>query len=128
MPQRLISSVLYGVLMIFVLVIVTSFLGSLILRYTNTTEESFFWVLLIFSFIALFLGGFLAGGKSGEKGWFAGALTALMYSCVTFLTQFLSFNEGFDLQQIIIHSGYLITAIFGGMLGVNVRGHNFKEQ
>ncbi|PYZ94138.1 TIGR04086 family membrane protein [Salipaludibacillus keqinensis] len=125
--HRLISSVLYGVLTIFILVIAASFLSSLVLRFTNVTEATFLWILIGFSFVALFIGGFISGGRSGEKGWFAGTLTALLYSLVVFLTQYLSFNQGFDMQQILMHGGYLLAAILGGMVGVNVRGDSLRE-
>lgn len=125
--HRLISSVLYGVLTIFILVIGASLLSSLVLRYTNVAESSFFWILIAFSFVAMFIGGFISGGRSGEKGWFAGVLTALFYSFIVLFTQYLSFNLWFDMQQIGMHAGYLIAAVFGGMIGVNSRGSSFNE-
>jgi len=125
--QRIISSVLYGVLTIFILVIGASLLSSLILRYTNVTENSFFWILIGFSFVAMFIGGFISGGRSGERGWFAGTLTALLYSFVVLFTQYLSFNQWFDTQQMGMHAGYLIAAILGGMIGVNSRGSSYRE-
>ncbi|WP_416149210.1 TIGR04086 family membrane protein [Salipaludibacillus sp. HK11] len=126
--QRLISSVLYGVLTIFILVITASLFSSLILRYTNVMESSFYWILITFSFIAMFIGGFISGGRSGERGWFAGTLTALLYSCVILFSQYLSFNQWFDAEQLSMHAGYVVVAIFGGMIGVNTRGSSFREQ
>ncbi|MGJ9382920.1 TIGR04086 family membrane protein [Salipaludibacillus neizhouensis] len=125
--HRFISSILYGVLTIFILVIVASFMSSLVLKYTNVTEETFLWILIGFSFLALFIGGFISGGKSGQKGWFAGALTALFYTTLVFLTQYLSMNQGFDSQQLLMHLGYFIVAILGGIMGVNVRGNSFAD-
>lgn len=125
--QRFFRSILYGVISIFILVIIASFISTLILRYTNVMEETFLWILISFSFVALFIGGFISGGKAGQKGWVAGALTAFLYSAFVFLMQFLSLDQGFDLQQLIIHIGYLIVAVLGGMMGVNVRGNSFAE-
>ncbi|WP_280768615.1 TIGR04086 family membrane protein [Salipaludibacillus daqingensis] len=125
--HKLISSVLYGVLTIFILVIGASLISSLILRFSNVSESSFFWILVGFSFVAMFIGGFISGGRSGERGWFAGTLTALIYSVIVLFTQFLSFDQWFDTQQMGMHAGYMVAAIFGGMIGVNTRGSSYRE-
>ncbi|MDQ0254248.1 putative membrane protein (TIGR04086 family) [Evansella vedderi] len=125
MNQRLFSSALYGILTILVLVIVASLISSTILKFTSLQEGSFTWALLGFSFLAVLCGGFIAGGRSGQKGWLAGALTAVLYTFVIFLVQFLGFNEGFDLQQWLVHSGYVLAAMLGGIFGVNVRGESY---
>ncbi|MCD8509229.1 MAG: TIGR04086 family membrane protein [Bacillus sp. (in: Bacteria)] len=64
----------------------------------------------------------MSGGRSGQKGWLAGATTAILYSFVIFLVQYLGYNQGFDTQQLAIHSGYVLVAMLGGIFGVNVRG------
>ncbi|WP_096188247.1 TIGR04086 family membrane protein [Evansella halocellulosilytica] len=127
MQYRLFSSSLYGILTILVLVITVSFITSLLLRFTSLQEGSLGWILIGFSFLAMFFGGLVAGGRSGEKGWLAGAVTAILYTVVIFLVQFLGYNQGFDLQQLMMHSGYLIAAVLGGMFGVNIRGQSYRE-
>ncbi|UCZ54353.1 TIGR04086 family membrane protein [Bacillus shivajii] len=127
MQNRLFSSSLYGILTILILVITVSFISSLLLRFTGLQEGSLVWVLLGFSFVAMFFGGFVAGGRSGEKGWLAGAVTAFLYTVVIFLVQFLGYNQAFDLQQLLMHSGYLIAAVLGGMFGVNIRGESHRH-
>ncbi|MDG5786437.1 TIGR04086 family membrane protein [Evansella sp. AB-P1] len=125
MHQRIFSSALYGILTILVLVILASLTSSAILKFTSIQEGSLTWILLIFSFLAVFCGGFISGGRSGQKGWLAGATTAILYSFVIFLVQYLGYNQGFDGEQLLVHSGYVLIAILGGMLGVNVRGESF---
>ncbi|ADU29759.1 TIGR04086 family membrane protein [Evansella cellulosilytica] len=126
MHHRLFSSALYGILTILILVIVASFISSALLRFTSLQEGSLTWFLIGFPFLAVFIGGFIAGGRTGQKGWFAGAVTAILYSFVIFLVQFLGYNQGFDTTQLLIHSGYVIAAILGGIIGVNVRGESFS--
>ena len=122
MQQRLLSSSLYGILMILILVIAASLVSSVLLRFTALQEGNFTWILLGFSFLAVFIGGFISGGRSGQRGWLAGATTAALYTTLIFVVQFLGFNQGFNTEQWLIHSGYLLAAVLGGMLGVNVRG------
>ncbi|MBU9712507.1 TIGR04086 family membrane protein [Evansella tamaricis] len=125
MQHRLISSALYGILTILILVILASLISSTLLRFTSLEEGSLTWVLLGVSFLAVFFGGFISGGRSGQKGWLAGATTAILYTIIIFFVQFLGFNEGFDIQQWLVHSGYLVVAVLGGIFGVNVRGETF---
>ncbi|SDY47388.1 putative membrane protein, TIGR04086 family [Evansella caseinilytica] len=125
MQQRLFSSALYGILTILVLVIAASLISSVLLRFTSLQEGNFTWILFLFSFVAVFIGGFISGGRSGQKGWLAGAATSVLYTLIIFLVQFLGYNHGFDLQQWAIHGGYVIVAVIGGMIGVNIRGESF---
>ncbi|MFA9557187.1 TIGR04086 family membrane protein [Evansella sp. AB-rgal1] len=125
MHHRIFSSALYGILTILILVIVASLISSTLLKFTTLQESSFTWILLGFSFLAVFIGGFISGGRSGQKGWIAGGTTAILYSLVIFLVQFLGYNQGFDGEQLLIHTGYVLIAIVGGILGVNVRGESF---
>ena len=125
MHQRIFHSALYGILTILILVIIASLVSSVLLRFTTLHEGNFTWALLIFSFIAVFCGGFISGGRSGQKGWLAGAYTAILYSVIIFIIQYLGYDVGFDREQRLIHAGYVLTAIVGGVLGVNVRGESY---
>lgn len=125
MYQRIFNSSLYGILTILILVIIASFISSALLRFTSLQEGHFTWILLGFSFIAVFFGGLISGGKAGQKGWITGASTAILYSLLIFLVQYLGYNQGFDNQQLLIHAGYIFTAMLGGVLGVNLRGETY---
>ncbi|TMW73973.1 TIGR04086 family membrane protein [Alteribacter natronophilus] len=125
MAQRqLFSSALYGILAILILVLSASLIVSFILRFTSMDEGSFAWFLILFSFLAMFIGGFISGGKAKHKGWIAGAATAVLYTAVIFLVQFLGYNQLFDMQQTLMHAGYTGASVLGGILGVNMVGGN----
>jgi putative membrane protein (TIGR04086 family) len=78
------------------------------------------YVVTAISFVSLFIGGLISGGKGKQKGWLLGGLTGIIYSIIIFLFQFLGFDKLFDMQQIIYHTCYMLTAIMGGILGVNM--------
>lgn len=118
------TSMLYGVITILVIILSVSFIISLLLRFTNLTESSFSWVIIIFTFIALLVGGFVSGGKSKQKGWMVGAGTGLFYSLLVFLVQYLGYNTTFTMEQYLFHAGFLLTAVIGGIVGVNVVRNN----
>ncbi|TLS39421.1 TIGR04086 family membrane protein [Pseudalkalibacillus caeni] len=111
----------YGLLSIVIIVFAVSFVLSLILRFSSLTEDSVGMVVMAATVLAFFMGGFISGGKKGEKGWMVGGGTALLYILLVFLIQFLGYRMTFNAQQIMYHGGYLLSAILGGIIGVNLR-------
>jgi putative membrane protein (TIGR04086 family) len=78
------------------------------------------------SFIGLFGGGFLSGGKRKQKGWLIGGLTGLVYSLIIFLFQYLGYDRLFNLEQLIYYICYTLISMMGGILGVNLSGGNSR--
>jgi putative membrane protein (TIGR04086 family) len=120
--RKMFSAVVYGLLTVLVIVLTLSVIFSLLLRFTNLQESSLQWLVMALSFFALFAGGFISGGKGKEKGWFMGGATAILFTCIVLLYQFLGQESGFTLEQTFYHLGYLATAVFGGIMGVNIAG------
>ncbi|TDK61821.1 TIGR04086 family membrane protein [Bacillus salipaludis] len=118
------TSILYGLIFIFAFAAISSLIVSLILKFTSTREVSLQYIVTALSFIALFGGGFLSGGKRKEKGWLIGGVTGLIYSLVVFLFQYLGYDKLFSFDQIIYHSCYTLIAMMGGILGVNIATNN----
>ncbi|WP_102345437.1 TIGR04086 family membrane protein [Bacillus sp. Marseille-P3661] len=115
-------AMLYGVITIFIIVLSTSIMLSLLLRFTSIQETALTWPIMALSFLALFIGGFVSGGKGKQKGWLIGAGTGLLFSLLVFLVQFLGYQASFSIQQLLYHSSYILVAIIGGVLGVNTAG------
>ena len=116
------KAVLYGVMAIFLLAVVGSFIFSLLLKFTSVQESSLQYVMTSISFLSIFIGGFISGGNGKQKGWLIGGATGLVYSLIIFLFQFLGYDSLFDVEQIIYHTCYILTAMMGGILGVNIAG------
>jgi putative membrane protein (TIGR04086 family) len=117
---RFAQAVFYGVVTIFLLATVVSFVLSLILKFTNAQESSLTWLVLICSLLSAFIGGFVAGGKGKERGWLVGGFTSLLFTLIVLLFQFLGFDQSFTAQQWLYHLGFLVVAMLGGIIGVNV--------
>ncbi|OIJ07715.1 hypothetical protein BKP35_18755 [Anaerobacillus arseniciselenatis] len=113
-------SMIFGLITILVIILSVSFIISLLLRFTALTESSFSWIIMGLTFVALLIGGFVSGGKSKQKGWLVGAGTGVLYSLVVFLVQFLGYNTTFTLEQYLFHAGFIVAALIGGILGVNI--------
>jgi len=120
------GGILFGLIAIFVLAIISSLVFSLLLKFTSLQETSIQFVVTAISFVALFIGGFISGGKGKQKGWLLGGLTGLIYTGVIFLFQFLGVDRLFDLEQVIYHTCYILTAMMGGILGVNMSNKNTR--
>jgi len=116
------KAVLYGVMAIFLLAVVSSFIFSLLLKFTSVQESSLQYVMTSISFLSIFIGGFITGGNGKQKGWLIGGATGLVYSFIIFLFQFLGYDSLFSFEQIIYHTCYILTAMMGGILGVNIAG------
>jgi putative membrane protein (TIGR04086 family) len=114
------TAVLHGLIAILLLAIVSSLIFSLILRLTSVQESALQFVILAVSFISIFVGGFISGGKGKEKGWLLGGATGLLYSIIIFLFQFLGYDSLFNVEQLIYHTCFTLIAMMGGILGVNL--------
>lgn len=78
------------------------------------------------SFIGLFGGGFLSGGKRKQKGWLVGGVTGILYSFIILMFQYLGYDRFFDAEQAIYHICYSLIAMMGGILGVNLSNHSSR--
>jgi putative membrane protein (TIGR04086 family) len=118
--MNMVRAVLHGVITIFISAIICSFIFALLLKLTSYDETSLRWVMHVLAFLSLFFGGLIAGGKGKVRGWLLGGATSIIFTTIIFLFQFLGMNQMFSLEQWGYHAGFLITAMVGGMIGVNV--------
>lgn len=115
-----ITAVVYGWITVLFLILLFSALLSVIIRFTTITQFTLSYLSLTVGIIALLVGGIVAGIKGKEKGWVVGGLTGVGFTFLTFLIQYLGYNEMFSMQQLIYHAAYIISAIIGSIIGVNL--------
>lgn len=118
--RKLGRAVFYGVVSIFIFAAICSLLFSLILRFTDVKESSINYIVLFLSFLSLFIGGFISGGKGKRSGWILGGGVGLIYTLIVFLYQYLGLDTLFTGKQLIYYASYILTAMMGGILGVNM--------
>ncbi|MFD2211016.1 TIGR04086 family membrane protein [Virgibacillus halophilus] len=119
MRQQFIG-LLYGWIVILGMVLTTSFILALLLRFSSFNDPALSWVTLVIGLITLFIGGIIAGVKAKKKGWVIGAVTGAGFTLFTFLLQYLGYHHGFSMEQSLQHLGYIFAALIGGVIGVNV--------
>ncbi|KGP73909.1 TIGR04086 family membrane protein [Pontibacillus yanchengensis] len=122
MTKNRMTALAYGWGTIFTMMILSSLILALILKFTSMTETTLQWATLILGLLILFIGGFISGAKGNEKGWMLGIFTGLGFSLIVLLFQYLGFQEGMGMTQLFYHGGYILMALLGGMIGVNVGG------
>lgn len=125
MSRRMIMAMGFGLVVILTIIMCSSFILSLILKFSDLTEQSLTWVILGLSILALFIGGIVSGKKGKEKGWVLGAGTGVLFSLVVFLVQYLGYQVNFDPQQYMYHLGYLLASTLGGVMGVNMSSQKY---
>ncbi|MBU5593574.1 TIGR04086 family membrane protein [Amphibacillus sp. MSJ-3] len=121
MKQRL-EALMYGWLSIIILLIISSLALAILLRFTSLTNPLLDNLAIIAAFIILWLSGLISGLKAKQKGWMIGLTLSLSYSLIIYLYQYLGYNQQFTLKQILYHLGFLLVAVFGAVLGVNIGG------
>ena len=116
------SAIIYGTVSIFILAVIFSLLFSLLLRFTSLTESSISYLILILSFISIFIGGLISGGKGKKQGWILGGGTGLLYTLIILAFQYLGFDQTFSSREWIQSLCYILVCMMGGVLGVNLSG------
>ncbi|TMN21060.1 TIGR04086 family membrane protein [Lentibacillus cibarius] len=120
MHKQQFTALLYGWIAVLGLILVTSIVLSLLLQFTTMDQTVLSWVTLAAGLIILFIGGVIAGMKGKEKGWVIGAVTGLGFTLFTFLVQFLGYQQTFSAEQSLTHTGFILAALVGGVIGVNM--------
>ncbi|MGM9923740.1 MAG: TIGR04086 family membrane protein [Bacillus sp. (in: firmicutes)] len=115
-------AILYGTMSIFIMAVFFSFIFALLLRFTSLTESSLSYMILILSFISIFIGGIISGGKGKRQGWILGGGTGLLYTIILLLFQYLGYDSMFTTREWIQSLCYIVTCMMGGILGVNLSG------
>ncbi len=94
---------------------------SLLLAITNLSERSMPTYVYMIHSLSVFIGGFIAAKRSGEKGWIRGGYLGVLYALVIILVSYLGFHVDPALRTLMFLLACFILGAFGGMLGVNLR-------
>lgn len=115
------SPLLAGLLTVWLLVIVGSLVTAFVLNYTNVQEQNFNYFSYTINIVALLIGGWIAGRRSGRRGWYYGAATGLLYAVLVFFIGMLAFDIALSWMSLLHFASAIVIAALGGMLGVNAR-------
>lgn len=120
METSFVRAVLFGWVAIAILLIVTTTTLAFIIRFSSISEMTISYVAMIMAFIILFIGGLISGFKGKANGLLIGLCTGGGFTLLTLLVQFLGYNDLFSLYQMLFHLAYMMTAVVGSIIGVNL--------
>ncbi len=93
-----------------------------LLHYINWIGSKTLSVLeIITPLLSLFIGGFIIGKNSKQKGWLEGLKLGGLFLTLLILFQYLGFRIHFSVKTILFYALLLVSCVFGSMLGINKR-------
>lgn len=112
---------LAGLLFAIIWLALGALLLSLLLHFSSMKENSLPLYSMIVHGCSAAAGGFVAGKRSGRKGWYYGGGLGLLYGITILIIGFLAANSSLSVHTAILLGAALITGALGGMVGVNAR-------
>jgi len=94
---------------------------SVLLKWGSLQEDQLPSSSLIVHGLAALAGGFVAGRRSGRKGWYYGAFLGFAYGLLVLLVGFLASDAAFNTRILTMIGIALASGAFGGMIGVNTK-------
>lgn len=93
---------------------------SILLTYTNISENTITPVILIVTAISILIGSSIGNIKMKKNGMLNGALVGGIYIIILYLiSSLLNWNFELNLQSIIMITVGIVFGILGGIVGVN---------
>ncbi|WP_010270738.1 TIGR04086 family membrane protein [Paenibacillus senegalensis] len=115
------SPILAGLFYAFIVMSIAAVITSLILLLTSQNEDALSAYAYLIHSLSLLLGGWIAGKKAEEKGWYYGGLFGLIYSVIVFVIGFLGFDKGLDWNMLAFVVAAFFLGALGGVVGVNMK-------
>ncbi|MBW7476246.1 TIGR04086 family membrane protein [Paenibacillus oenotherae] len=115
------SPILSGILYAAIWLSIGALILSALLRWGSMHENALPAYSLIVHGLAALAGGFIAGKRSGQRGWYYGCLLGFAYGIIVLLISFLANNSGMSGRTLIMLGETLLAGGIGGMFGVNAK-------
>lgn len=116
------SPIITGTLTTIALVLVGSLFTSVLLQFSSISEMSLPYFTYTVNAISILAGGWIAGKKGGQKGWYFGGLTGIAYFALIVLIGFLAFDVTPQLNASLYLAIAFLVGALGGVVGVNMAG------
>ena len=118
--DNIIIKISKGILISFLFTLITIFIFSIVLTYTDISENVIPVVIIVLTFISILTGAIMSMKKTSKNGMINGAIIGGVYMCILYLISSL-LNTGFalNLYTIIMIISGIISGIIGGIIGVN---------
>lgn len=108
---------LYSILFILGLTLVVTllnYIGLIGIKVVNITSY-------LIPFLSFFIGGWILGKKSTNKGWLEGIKFGFIFITLLFIFNFLAFDEGYTISNFLTYGIVLLASVLGSMIGINMK-------
>ena len=75
----------------------------------------------------MFVGGFIMGKNSKQKGWLEGLKLGLITLAILLLVNYVILNQNLDIRNLVYYLILLSSTIFGSMVGINKRKEDVSK-
>lgn len=109
-----------GVVVSFIVTLILLFVFSIVLTYSNISENIITPTIIVITAISIFVGSTIANLKMNKNGLMNGALIGGIYLMIIYIISSI-INQEFSLtiNSIIMIIASIICGMFGGVLGIN---------
>lgn len=113
-------AVLYGWITICLLLLFFALIMTFVIKFTSINDLTIIYVAFSISSLSMFFGGIVTGMKGKDNGWLLGVITGIGFILCVYIIQFTFIKQTFLWQQYIYHATFILVAIAGSILGVNL--------
>ena len=112
--------ILKGLIISLLITLISIFIFSIILTYSNMSEKIIPIVIIILTFISILIGTIIVVRKIKKKGMLNGAIIGGTYVILLYLiSSLLNTGFAFNTYTILMIIAGIVSGIIGGIIGVN---------
>lgn len=79
---------------------------------------------IVIALISMFVGGFIMGKNSKQKGWLEGLKLGLIILLILVLMNYLILRQSFEIRNLVYYLILLSSSVFGSMIGINKKAQD----
>lgn len=114
------KNIIKGVIISVICTLIFLFIFSILLTYTNISEQIIAPVIIVITAISIFIGSSIGNIKMKKNGMLNGAFVGGIYLLsIYLLSGVIGQNFSLSMESIIIIIAGMICGMFGGIIGVN---------
>lgn len=127
--NKTIKNIFIGVGISFLISAILLLIFSLILTYTNVSENTITPVIIVITAISILIGSSIGSVKIKKKGLLNGGLIGGIYILILYLiSSLLNWRFGLNMQSVIMIAVGVVFGVLGGIVGVNKAWKNNSKK
>lgn len=118
--NNIVIKIAKGLMISFIVTLITIFIFSVILTYTNVSEAIVPITIIILTSVSILIGAIISMKKTSKNGLINGAIIGGTYvTLLYFASSFLNTGFSLNVYTVIMLISGIIAGIIGGIIGVN---------